>query len=246
MNVTKLLKKELKLESNISMYIWIACLALFYYIPGYPMYVGCFYITLAVMMTFTLNQLSHGLLYTVLLPVRKIDTVKARFLYCALLEILFVPFAVLAAFVRWKCGFNHNPAGIEINVAYMGFQFIILAIFNIVFLGAVYKNPLKPGKPYFISAILYFITFAIAEIPVWASRSTIVKLRENGLSPDQIMSEVQKTGDFLIKFGAIITRTDFDGQLKQIPILIAGLLFFILSWPLSFKRAANKFEKYDM
>ena len=94
MNVMKLLKKEAKLETNLSVYIWILCVLVFYFIPSYPVYIGCFYITLGIMMTYTLNQVNHGMMYTVLLPVRKIDTVKARFLYCGLLELSFIPLAI--------------------------------------------------------------------------------------------------------------------------------------------------------
>ena len=44
MNVTNLLKKEIKLETSMSVYIWLICLIAFYYIPAYPVYIGCFYI----------------------------------------------------------------------------------------------------------------------------------------------------------------------------------------------------------
>ena len=81
-----LLKKELVLGNTMQTIIWSICCFGMFFIPSYPSYVGPFYITLCIMMTFALNQSSHDILYTVLLPVRKIDTVKARFLYCGLTE----------------------------------------------------------------------------------------------------------------------------------------------------------------
>lgn len=232
MNVTNLLKKEIKLETNLSVYLWIVCLIIFYYIPAYPVYIGCFYISLGVMMLFSLNQLSHGMMYTVLLPVRKIDTVKARFLYCGLLEILFIPFAILAAIIRTKCHFPPNKSGIDINVAYFGFQFLILAIFNYIFLGGVYKNPLKPGKRFLAAGVCYFAVYALCEIPVWMYRG----LKEHAEKPVTILT----------RFGEVLCNNDFAGQIKQLPVLALGLLIFTISWPITFKRAAKQFEKYDM
>ncbi|MBO4320959.1 MAG: ABC-2 transporter permease [Treponema sp.] len=223
MNVTKLLKKEMKLETNLSIYCWLLCLFGFYFIPRYPVYIGCFYLTLAVMMTFSLNQVSHGIMYTVLLPVRKIDTVKARFLYCGLIELAFVPSAIIAAVVRHFCNYPLNPAGIDINVAYFGLQFIILAVFNYIFLGGVYKNPLKPGIRFLLGAIAYFVLYAVVEIPIWIHRAG---------------------NDFSL--GAYLDMMDFAGQLKQIPVLAGGIIIWSLSWLITFKRAAKQFEKYDM
>lgn len=232
MNITKLLKKEIKLETSMSVYVWIICLAGFYFIPAYPVYIGCFYMILGVMMTFTLNQVSHGIMYTVLLPVRKIDTVKARYLYCGLLEILFIPFAILATIIRTKCNFPPNRSGIEINVAYFGFQLIILSIFNFIFLGGVYKDPLKPGKRFLFAAIAYFAVYAICELPVWMYRG--------------VEANPENAETILTRFGSILCHNDFAGQLKQLPVLAAGILIFIISWPITFKRAARQFERYDM
>ncbi len=232
MNVTKLLKKEIKLETSLSVYIWILCLALFYYIPSYPVYIGCFYIVLGIMMTFTLNQVSHGMLYTVLLPVRKIDTVKARFLYCGVLELLFIPFAIIAWVIRANFNFPVNYSGIEINVAYFGLQLLILAIFNYVFLGGVYKNPLKPGKRFLVASIAYFAVYALCELPVWNYRGSL--------------KNPEAAQNLLVRLGSIMCQNDFAGQIKQLPVLGIGLLFFIISWPITFRRAAKQFEKYDM
>ena len=232
MNVTKLLKKEMKLETSMSVYIWMICLAAFYFIPAYPVFIGCFYMILGVMMTFSLNQISHGMMYTVLLPVRKIDTVKARFLYCGLLELVFIPFAIIAAIIRTKFNFPPNKAGIEINVAYFGFQLIILAIFNFVFLGGVYKNPLKPGKRFLAAAIVYFAVYALCELPVWMYTG----VEAHGETPQTLIT----------RFGSILCQNDFAGQLKQLPVLGIGILIFIISWPITFKRAAKQFERYDM
>ena len=113
-----LLKKELTLGNTVQSICWFICCAGMYFIPSYPSYIGPFYITLAIMMTFALNQSSHDILYTALLPVRKIDTVKARFLYCGLLEICAIAFGVIAAIIKHFVHFPENQAGINLTFAY--------------------------------------------------------------------------------------------------------------------------------
>ena len=222
----KLLKKELVLGNTIQTAIWMFCCFGMYFIPSYPSYVGPFYITLCIMMTFALNQSSHDILYTVLLPVRKIDTVKARFLYCGLVEVLSLVFALIPTFLRYNISaFPSNQAGINTTPAYFGLQLILYAIFNLIFLGNVYKNPLKPGLRYLAGAVAYFVVYAVFELPVWMYYAGKGPLAPIG----QILTDM--TGAFLN---------------KQCIILFGGVLIFAGVWALTFKCAAKQFEKYDM
>ena len=231
-----LLKKEIKLGNTAQTLCWLICCFGMYFIPSYPTYIGPFYITLSIMLTFALNQSSHDILYTVLLPVRKIDTVKARFLYCGMHELFAILSALIALVVRTLCHMPQNRAGIGITIAYFGLQLIIFAVFNFIFLGNVYKDPLKPGKRYIIAAIAYFVMYALCEIPVWtyyAARST--------------MSDEQIAGSFsLQRIGLMFSAVDGPFVAKQCIILLGGVLIFAGSWCITFNRAAHQFEKYDM
>ncbi len=249
MNTMKLLKKELKLESNMSMYIWFAFVIVFYFIPNYPAYIGPYYLMLSIMMTFALNQVSHGMLYTVLLPVRKIDTVKSRFLYCAFIEFSFIPFAIIAGLIRnsESLGFPVNNAGIGINVAYVGFQMILFSLFNVIFLGHVYKNPLKPGIKFLVSSVVYFAFYALFELPIWLSNSALGDMEDAGLSASEIIEKIDQMPWYTpAKIGLFLKHTDMAGQLKQIPVLVVGTLLFVFSFVVAFRLAARQFEKYDM
>ena len=222
----KLLKKEILLGNTTQTIIWSICCFGMYFIPSYPSYVGPFYITLCIMMTFALNQSSHDILYTVLLPVRKIDTVKARFLYCGLIEILSLLLALIPTILRYTIpSFPENRAGINTTPAYFGLQFILYAIFNLIFLGNVYKNPLKPGVRYFAGAVVYFVVYAVFELPVWmyyANKGPLVSI-------GQMFTDM--TGAFLN---------------RQCIVLFGGILIFAGVWALTFARAAKQFEKYDL
>ena len=221
-----LLKKEMKLGNTSQTLIWMICCFGMFFIPSYPSYIGPFYITLCIMMTFALNQSSHDILYTVLLPVRKIDTVKARFLYCGLVEILSLVLALLPTLLRYCIqSFPENHAGINTTPAYFGLQLILYAIFNLIFLGNIYKNPLKPGVRYFAGAVVYFVVYAIFELPVWmyyANKGPLV-------SVGQMFTDMS---------GAFLNR--------QFIILFGGILIFAGVWILTFARAAKQFERYDL
>lgn len=231
-----LLRKEITLGNSIQTICWSICAIGMFFIPSYPAYIGPFYITLAIMMTFALNQASHDILYTVLLPVRKIDTVKARFLLCGSLEVIVMICAALIGILKYVLSFPVNKAGIDINPAYFGLQMITFAVFNFIFLGNVYKDPLKPGLRYLAAAIAYFITYAICEFPVWAY------FHVRSSMPDE---EIVGSQSFA-RIGLILSARGGESVSRQCIILFAGFLIFAGSWVITFHRAARQFECYDM
>ena len=231
-----LLKKEITLGNSAQTMIWFICCFGMFFIPNYPVYIGPFYITLSIFMTFGMNQVSHDTLYTVLLPVRKIDTVKARFLFCGMLEVVSIFFAVIAGLIRYFAKFPEPQSGIGITVAFLGLQLIIYSIFNSIFLGNVYKDPVKPGKLYLLAGIMYFVTYAICEFPVWAyfhAKRTLTA------------AEIAQ-GSFLARLGLGFYSMDSAFIGKQCLILLGGILIYTGTWALTFIRAAKQFEKYDM
>ena len=231
-----LLKKEIKLGNNFQTVIWLICCLGMYFIPNYPSYIGSFYITICIMLTFAMNQSSHDLLYTILLPVRKIDTVKARFLYCALIEILAVLFGVIAALVKYFAAFPSNKAGINLTPAFFGFMLCVFALFNFIFLGNVYKNPLKPGLRYLCAGVAYFLGMAFFEFPVWVYSACRGKLESGEIA------ELPK----LAPLGKTLTEPGAKDLPIHLAILGSGIVIYALVWLLTFKRAAKQFEKYDM
>ncbi len=231
-----LLRKEITLGNSAQTMIWFICCFGMFFIPNYPVYIGPFYITLSIFMTFGMNQVSHDTLYTVLLPVRKIDTVKARFLFCGMLEVVSIFFAVIAGLVRYFAKFPESKSGVGITVSYLGLQLVVYLIFNILFLGNVYKDPVKPGKRYLLAGIIYFLSYAICELPVWAY------FHAAGTMTDAQIAQ----GFSLGKIGLIFYSQDSAFLGKQVLILLTGILLYSLSWVLTFRQAAKQFEKYDM
>ncbi|GEM_PF-598575 len=248
MKNSMLLKKEFLLGgNNISTLMWILCAIFMQFIPHYPLYVGPFYITLCIMLTFGLNQTSHDILYTVLLPVRKIDTVKSRFLYCGIMEGGCVALSLILGIVRVLVHFPQNDAGINLTLSYLGFQLVVFSVFNLIFLGNVYKNPVKPGFHYLLGCIGYAAGYVLFELPVWLYKAYVSGLRESGLEPEGIKEALAELSWYMPqRIGCFVTQTDFSGQIKQLPVFIVGVLIFAFSWIPAFRCGARQFEKYDM
>ncbi|MBO4704636.1 MAG: ABC-2 transporter permease [Spirochaetaceae bacterium] len=240
----QLLRKELMFNNNFTTAIWIICLIAMQLIPSYPVYIGPFYITLCIMLSFAMNQTSHDILYTVLLPVRKIDTVKARFIFCGVSECLAIVISAIIGAIRLALHFPLNDSGINLNVAYLGFQLIIFAVFNMIFLGNVYRNPLKCGLKYFIAAFVYFLVYTAFELPVW---NFMGKLKELDIEKAAFTPAISTEGwTFFERIGAILYPLDGGSLVRQLPVLGVGIVIYALSWPITFHWASRQFEKYDI
>ena len=85
--MNKLLKKELRLAAAPITYFFLP-FALMTLLPGYPMLVGRFFITLGSFYTFQMARESNDILYTALLPCKKQDVVRAKYTFCVLIELL--------------------------------------------------------------------------------------------------------------------------------------------------------------
>ena len=160
--MTKLLKKEFALFTHPTSWMFLAFGAMML-IPGYPMYVPLFWVTLGLFYACLSARENNDLYYTLLLPVRKRDAVRARGLYFALMELLqllaCVPFAVL----RYVLKIGPNPAGMDVNVALFGLGLILLGLFNLLFLPRLYKNPAAVGKPFLVVTVFVFLYILAAE-----------------------------------------------------------------------------------
>ncbi|MCR5187395.1 MAG: hypothetical protein K6C97_00560, partial [Treponema sp.] len=143
--------------------------------------------------------------------------------------------ALIACLIKNLAGFPENMAGMDLTISYFGLQMIEFAIFNLIFLGNVYKNPIKSGLRFVISAFIYFLVYAICEFPVWTYRSFIKKMAAGQAEELNLIA----------KIGQIFTG-HIDSILPQVSVLFVGILLYILSWILSYKRACKQFEKYDM
>lgn len=159
----KLLMKELRLALHPTNVIFLLFAAMLL-IPSYPYYVAFFYTTLGVFFTCLTGRENRDIEYTMLLPVRRADVVRARILLTVLLEgaqvLLSIPFAMLNRRL-YPLG---NMAGMEANVALFGLTLVMYGLFNVVFFPLYYRNPNKIGVAFLLGGLAEGVFIVLAEL----------------------------------------------------------------------------------
>lgn len=213
-----LLYKEFKLAKHPTMYLFLF-FGVMLLIPSYPYYVAFFYTCLAVFFIFLTGRENKDVYYTVCLPVRKRDIVRARCAMVAIFELatllIAVPFALLSMHINPNGG---NAVGIEPNVAFFGLSLLLFAIFNPLFFTIFYKNAYNAGRAFLWGSSAVFLFIFLAEGALYAS--PVLK--------------------------AYLDTADAAMQLRQLPVLLGGMLLYVLSWLFTCKRSIALFERVDL
>lgn len=214
----ELVKKEFGFTSLKLTYFFIL-FGLMSFIPGYPILLGAFFITLGIFQTFEDARLQNDVLFTVLLPIKKKDVVSARYLYVIIVESLFFVLCAIITAIRMTI-LKNSPvylqnAMMNANLAYLGYILIILALFNTIFLKGFYKTGYYVGKPFILYGIASFVVAAIAET--------------------------------VHHFPALkALNSPSEGLKIQAMILLFGLVFYSLSTLISWKKSQRNFELLDL
>lgn len=158
----KLLMKEWKLCMHPAAYFMLLC-AVLILVPGYPYGVTCFYMGLGIYFICLTARENHDAGFTLTLPVSRADAVKARILFCALLEAADLLLIILFVLIKNAFGTMPNPAGLDAGLALIGECMILFALFNLVFFPVYYKDINKPGKAFVLAAVTVF-TWIVLEI----------------------------------------------------------------------------------
>lgn len=213
-----LIYKELKLCMNLQIVVF-ACLGPFMMlIPNYPRYVGFYYSCVGVFLLFVWGTANNDIVYTACLPVRRSDIVKARFLSVAFLELFEIIICIPFGIAGNILMPRGNAAGINATVAFYGLQFGLYALYDFFFLIPCYRKIEKPTLPFFSGSLAFFLGYAAAECPLW----------------------------FRTPFGAYIDATDAASQIKQLPVLAAGILVWCAVLLFSFRVCVKQFEKVNL
>jgi hypothetical protein len=213
-----LLYKEFKLASHPTTYLFLALCAMML-IPRYPGYAEFMYVALSIFFVFMAGRENKDVFYTVLLPVRKSDVVKARCLMVAIIELvqitLAVPFAILSNRISPDHG---NMAGIDLNVAFFGLVFVFFAVFNITFIPIFYRTAYKVGTAFLFGGVAVLLYYFAAEMLIWIPSPARTFL--DTIAPDMMV--------------------------KHLPILFGGIAIWLLTMFFAYRRAAANFEKVDL
>ena len=214
----ELLYKEFKLAKHPTMLIFWA-FALMLLIPSYPYYIAYMYTCLSVFFVFITGRENRDIEFTASLPVRRRDVVKARCCLVALMELsqILVSIPFAALTLRINPNPGGNMAGIEANVAFFGLVFVMYALFNVIFLPSFYKTAVKAGWALLFGGGAVLLYILIMEL--------LVRIP---------------------LFTGYLDAADPAGMVRQIPVLIGGILIFIALNVLAFHKSAKNFERAEL
>lgn len=152
-----LLIKELRLAVSLLTWVFLAATALTL-VPGYPILLGAFFVSLGLFQTFRDARETNDVLYTALLPVKKADVVAARYVLVCFFQLL--AFALMAALTAVRMTalsgaavYRQNPL-MNASPLFLGFALLIFAAFNVLFVGGFFRSAYRIGIP--------FLSFGVA------------------------------------------------------------------------------------
>lgn len=215
--MVNLLYKEFRLVIH-PLYHLVPLFGALILIPNWVYFVALMYFLFIVIPNIFVNaKAQNDTGFSVLLPVKKSDVVKARVLSMATLEVLQIVGA--AIFVAVNIAFIANRNFLQdANIAYLGCVFVMYGVFNILFFPMFYKTADKVGVPFLVALVITFLFTAVVEV---------VSL----LVPS---------------FNLVLDGIDTAALVRQIPVLVGGLLLFVLMTWLAYRKSAANFEKVDL
>lgn len=164
--MTNLLNKEFRLAAMPLTYVFIAA-SFMTLIPGYPILVGTFFVCLGIFYSFQNARESNDVLFSLLLPIGKSDFVKAKYLFCAFIQM--TAFAIMSLLTALRMtvlsqvsAYVENPM-MNATPVYLAFVLIIFSLFNTVFLAGFFKTAWKIGVPFLVFGALAFVVIVAAE-----------------------------------------------------------------------------------
>lgn len=213
------LRKETRLSASVLSYLFIL-FGLTFFLPGYPVLVGVFFVTLGIFQSFQAAREANDVVFSVLLPIAKKDVVKGKYAFVCLIEgaaLLLMALAVLLRMTVFsQSAVYRSNALMNANFFALGTACLIFGLFNWIFVGGFFKTAYRFARPFVTYIVAAFLVVLIAEalhhVP--------------GL-------------EALNAFGT-------DALALQLILLAAGLASFLLITVFSCRRACARFEAIDL
>ena len=161
-----ILKKELKLSASPLAFCFIP-FALMFFIPGYPILCGAFFVTLGIFQSFQYAREANDILFSVLLPIAKRDVVKGKYSFVCFIELcafaLMTAVTLLRMTVFSASVVYRNNALMNANPFALGMALLLFGLFNRIFLAGFFKTAYHQGKPFILYSIVCFLTLSAGE-----------------------------------------------------------------------------------
>ncbi|MDO4478819.1 MAG: ABC-2 transporter permease [Lachnospiraceae bacterium] len=214
-----ILRKEFILSASPLTYCFIL-FGLMFFLPGYPVLCGVFFVTLGIFQSFQTAREAGDILFSALLPIKKNDVVKGKYLFVVLIEGCALILMVIAVLLRMTLladagPYRQNPL-MNANLFALALALVIFGLFNLIFVGGFFKTAYRFARPFVTYIVLCFVVIGLGEA-LW---------HFPGMSG-------------LNAFG-------FEKMGLQLGLLAAGSLIFIGLTLVSLKNAMANFEKIDL
>lgn len=212
-----LLYKEFRLVIH-PMYYLVALTAALLMIPQWPYFIAMMYIFfITVPNVFSGSRSQNDIGFTAMLPVRKGDAVRARVLAIVTLELIQLVASAVFAVLNVALYRAENFL-LDPNIAFFGLVFVMYGLFNVVFFPMFYKSAHKTGVPT-LTAVVVIVLFAVGV------EMAVLLLPDARHALDGISG---------------------DAQIRQLPVLAAGIaVYALLTW-LACRVSVKRFEKVDL
>ena len=214
-----MMRKEMKLCASPITYLFIL-FGLMFFLPGYPVLCGVFFVTLGIFQGFQYAREANDIAFSVLLPIRKKDVVKGKYMFVCFIElcslILMLAVAIIRMTLLSEAAVYRNNAMMNANLFAVGGALVAFGLFNAIFLGGFFKTAYNQGRP--------FVTYIIVVFLVIGAFESL-----HHIPGVQIVNA----------FG--LEHIGF-----QLIMLLAGLILFLLMTGLSYRTACRNFEVVDL
>lgn len=185
-------------------------------VPAYPYTVIFMFGCLAPYITLLYARETNDAWYTAVLPVTKRESVKGKCMLIICIQLFQLLISIPCVFLRGALKLENNPVGIDATIAYYGFGLIIYAVYDLIFFPTYYKNGYQAGK-----------AFVVASIP---------------------MLLLMVATEAAVHFPALAWLDSYapEDLLRQTPILLAGILCYIVLLLLAYRISVKRFERVDL
>ena len=214
-----LIKKELKLSTSPLAW-WFLMFSLMTFIPGYPIMMGAFFICFGLFQSVQSAREADDIIYSALLPIRKKDVVKAKYLVTVFFQMLGFLFIGVFAGIRMTAlsevsAYVDNKL-LAANLTYLGGVLLIYTAFNGIFLGGFFKTAYYYGKPF-----IFYIIVTVLIVGAFEAAWHFPNLHFLG-------------------------ESNLRALLLQVPVLLAAVVIYVGVTFASLKKAQKSFVKIDL
>ena len=185
-------------------------------VPAYPYSVIFMFGCLAPFITFMFARENNDAWFTAILPVKKRETVKAKCMLIIAVQLGQLIISVPFAVLRNILSIPNNPVGMDATVGWYGFGFIIFSVFDLVFFPTYYKSGYKAGKAFLLAMIPVALLMACTE------------------------------GIIYVPHHSWLDSSDPESLLRQLPVLGAGILIYVVSVFSAYHIAVKRYENVNL